>query len=358
MPSLLRALLVHLLLLTLVDVADAAKKKKSQKKAGHDVAADQQWLEEKSKEEGVVTTDSGLRYKVLKSGKPWAKSPLPDTKCTCKYAGTLTPANGGKQFDSGEIDFAPNQVIKGWTEAMQLMKEGDEVRAVAAPGTFCASHVRCSVPSRYQCPRPAPELHSHVRPWNASSASLCSGSSTYRLSWATARKGQAPTSLAALLWCSRWRSRRYTAKKRAVTSSASSSSPRSIGRRRRHQAMRQPSQRRSYERGGCHALASDAAASEGHARPPETRLPGRRGQALQYTISRALREGCSTAVIYIGGHSWSRGDKVCICRSRKKGCISHGVSHAIIHPWTSVKSGVQTILCKVPQVPGVNHSKS
>ena len=38
----------------------------------------------------------------------------------------MTPANGGKQFDAGEIDFAPNQVIPGWTEAMQLMREGDE----------------------------------------------------------------------------------------------------------------------------------------------------------------------------------------------------------------------------------------
>jgi hypothetical protein len=46
-------------------------------------------------------------YKVLKSGKAWAKSPLAGTSCKCKYKGTLTPANGGKQFDAGEIDFAP-----------------------------------------------------------------------------------------------------------------------------------------------------------------------------------------------------------------------------------------------------------
>ena len=104
---------------------DAAKKKKK-KGGGHDLAADAKWLEEKSQEEGVVSLDSGLKYKVLKSGKAWAKSPMASTSCTCKYKGTLTPANGGKQFDAGEIDFAPNQVIKGWTEAMQLMKEGDE----------------------------------------------------------------------------------------------------------------------------------------------------------------------------------------------------------------------------------------
>jgi FKBP-type peptidyl-prolyl cis-trans isomerase FklB len=104
---------------------DAAKKKKK-KAGGHDVEADAKWLAEKSKEEGVVALESGLAYKVLKSGKAWAKSPMAHTSCTCKYKGTLTPVNGGKQFDAGEIDFAPNQVIKGWTEAMQLMKEGDE----------------------------------------------------------------------------------------------------------------------------------------------------------------------------------------------------------------------------------------
>ena len=54
-------------------VADCAKKKK--KKGGHDIAADVAWLEEKSKEEGVTKLESGLMYKVLKSGKAWAKSP-------------------------------------------------------------------------------------------------------------------------------------------------------------------------------------------------------------------------------------------------------------------------------------------
>mmetsp|Transcript_52086 Transcript_52086/g.119828 ORF Transcript_52086/g.119828 Transcript_52086/m.119828 type:complete len:188 (-) Transcript_52086:340-903(-) len=117
-----RTVFVSLLLHSLVEVGAAKKKKK----AGHDVEADKAWLEGISKEEGVTTLESGLRYKVLKSGNAWAKSPKAATSCTCKYAGKLTPVNGGKQFDAGEIDFAPNQVIPGWTEAMQLMKEGDE----------------------------------------------------------------------------------------------------------------------------------------------------------------------------------------------------------------------------------------
>ena len=110
----------------LLAFAEVGAAKKSKKKKGHDSAADAKWLEEKAGEEGVVKLESGLMYKVLKSGKPWAKSPNAETKCTCKYRGTLTPPAGGKQFDAGEIDFAPNQVIRGWTEAMQLMKEGDE----------------------------------------------------------------------------------------------------------------------------------------------------------------------------------------------------------------------------------------
>ena len=43
------------------------------------------WLEEKGKEDGVITLESGLQYKVLKSGKPYAKSPFPSTSCLCKY---------------------------------------------------------------------------------------------------------------------------------------------------------------------------------------------------------------------------------------------------------------------------------
>ena len=54
--------------------------------------------------------------------------PTPDSPCECHYAGTLID---GTTFDSSydrgsPTTFAPNQVIKGWTEAMQLMVEGDK----------------------------------------------------------------------------------------------------------------------------------------------------------------------------------------------------------------------------------------
>ena len=58
-----------------------------------------------------------------------AKSPLPSTPCAVHYKGTLI---NGTQFDAtddGEpATFAPNEVIKGWTEALQLMTEGDKWR--------------------------------------------------------------------------------------------------------------------------------------------------------------------------------------------------------------------------------------
>lgn len=61
---------------------------------------------------------------ILKSSEnPSAKSPRASDSCKVTYAGTF---KDGKSFDSGTTSFAPNQVIKGWTEAMQLMAEGDK----------------------------------------------------------------------------------------------------------------------------------------------------------------------------------------------------------------------------------------
>ncbi|KAL3772909.1 hypothetical protein ACHAWO_011693 [Cyclotella atomus] len=84
------------------------------------------FLEAKAKEEGVVTLPSGLMYKELRAGNPDGKTPTINSPCDCHYSGTLID---GTEFDSSykrgqPLSFAPNQVIKGWTEAMQLMKEG------------------------------------------------------------------------------------------------------------------------------------------------------------------------------------------------------------------------------------------
>lgn len=91
-------------------------------------AAGVKFLEENAKKDGVVTLPSGLQYKVIKSStESGALTPKVNSPCTCHYAGTLID---GTEFDSSikrgrPSTFAPNQVIRGWTEAMQLMKEGD-----------------------------------------------------------------------------------------------------------------------------------------------------------------------------------------------------------------------------------------
>ena len=95
----------------------------------------EEWLAAKAKEEGVIVLDSGLMYKVLQEGPAGGQSPTASTPCSCHYHGTLT---NGTVFDSsvnrGEpTTFAPNQVIKAWTEAMQLMKQGDKWELYCKP---------------------------------------------------------------------------------------------------------------------------------------------------------------------------------------------------------------------------------
>lgn len=84
------------------------------------------FLAENAKKEGVKTTASGLQYLVLKSGT--GKTPSKKDTVKVHYHGTLID---GTVFDSsverGEpISFPVEGVIPGWTEALQLMKEGDK----------------------------------------------------------------------------------------------------------------------------------------------------------------------------------------------------------------------------------------
>lgn len=84
------------------------------------------FLKENKTKEGVKETASGLQYKVINEGS--GKSPGAKDKVTVHYTGMLTD---GTIFDSsverGEpATFGVSQVIPGWTEALQLMQEGDK----------------------------------------------------------------------------------------------------------------------------------------------------------------------------------------------------------------------------------------
>ena len=88
----------------------------------------EKFLAQNAQKEGVITTKSGLQYIVLKEGN--GKAPKATDRVKCHYEGFLID---GTVFDSsvqrGEpAVFGLQQVIAGWTEGLQLMKEGGKTR--------------------------------------------------------------------------------------------------------------------------------------------------------------------------------------------------------------------------------------
>ena len=86
----------------------------------------EKFLMENKAKEGVKTLPSGLQYKVIKDGD--GKTPKATDTVVTHYRGTLLD---GSEFDSSykrkePAEFPVGGVIKGWTEALQLMKEGSK----------------------------------------------------------------------------------------------------------------------------------------------------------------------------------------------------------------------------------------
>ncbi len=99
---------------------EAEAKVKAEKEKGAE------FVEEFKKEEGVLTTESGLAYKVLTAGT--GEMPKKEDKVKVNYKGTFID---GKEFDANDgVEFGLSQVIPGWTEMLQLMKVGEKVKVV------------------------------------------------------------------------------------------------------------------------------------------------------------------------------------------------------------------------------------
>lgn len=95
----------------------------------------QAFLAENAKKEGVKVTESGLQYEVLQAAPEGAASPTEEDVVKVHYHGTLVD---GTVFDSSvergqPVSFPVKGVIKGWVEALQLMKVGDKYKLYIPP---------------------------------------------------------------------------------------------------------------------------------------------------------------------------------------------------------------------------------
>jgi FKBP-type peptidyl-prolyl cis-trans isomerase len=106
----------------------------------------QKFLSENKSKEGVKTTATGLQYKVMKEGN--GAQPKASDTVTVNYRGTLTD---GTEFDSSykrnqPASFPVGGVIKGWTEALQLMKVGSKYQLFIPPDLAYGKDGRPGIP--------------------------------------------------------------------------------------------------------------------------------------------------------------------------------------------------------------------
>ena len=111
----------------------AARQMESKGIAEKNLSEGKAFMEENKKKEGVITLPSGLQYKVLAEGA--GKSPKVADQVTVNYKGMLI---NGTEFDNSykrgqPTTFKANGVIKGWTEALQMMKEGSKWQLFIPP---------------------------------------------------------------------------------------------------------------------------------------------------------------------------------------------------------------------------------
>ncbi len=116
------------------EIVQAAMQELAEMKAAKKLDDNKAYLAENAKKEGVKVTDSGLQYLVIKEGK--GESPTTSSNVKTHYRGKLLDGtvfdqsyDGKEPTDADEpVGFGVTQVIRGWTEALQLMKPGAHYR--------------------------------------------------------------------------------------------------------------------------------------------------------------------------------------------------------------------------------------
>jgi len=121
------------LITDLTERAQRDRMRKFQEKIVKNAEESQRFLEENIKRDGIRTTESGLQYQVLKEGD--GASPEIEDFVTVHYRGTFID---GTEFDSSHAkgepqNFKTDSVIKGWTEALQMMKIGSKWNIFVPP---------------------------------------------------------------------------------------------------------------------------------------------------------------------------------------------------------------------------------
>jgi FKBP-type peptidyl-prolyl cis-trans isomerase FklB len=111
----------------------AAQQKVMKEQATKNLSESKNFLAANGKKEGIKIQPSGLQYKVLTEGS--GKIPKAEDTVTVHYKGTLID---GREFDSSykrgnPATFQVKGVIKGWTEALQLMREGSKWQLFIPP---------------------------------------------------------------------------------------------------------------------------------------------------------------------------------------------------------------------------------
>ncbi|MCP3675795.1 MAG: FKBP-type peptidyl-prolyl cis-trans isomerase [Gammaproteobacteria bacterium] len=119
----------------------------AQKQAKVTAEANKIFLDANAAKEGITTTESGIQYRVIEAGT--GANPVATDKVKVHYRGTLVD---GTEFDSSfsrnePASFALNSVISGWTEGLQLIKEGGKIELVLPPELAYGERATPTIPA-------------------------------------------------------------------------------------------------------------------------------------------------------------------------------------------------------------------